>query len=395
MEIINVKMSNNLFDKQIPLMKPFINSEEVANEIKEILDSGWISQGPKVQEFESLFAEFVGARYAVATNSCTSAIHLALICSDVICGDEVILADHTCMADANAVIMSGATPVFADVDPKTFNITPETVEKKITDRTKAILLIDQIGLPCDIDAFKELAAKYNLKLIDDSAVSLGATYKGSYLGSHDLITTYSFHPRKMITTGEGGMLVTNDKEVAERARRLRATGASVSDLERHKAKGIILQEYHESGFNYRMTDMQAILGISQMKIVNYIIQERAKLANYYDSQLADFKEIECPFVPENSTHCYSSYCLKIKDHQKYKVKDLIKFMSEKNISCRFGIQPLHREPYFANRNFVDSEYPVSNSLAESTFFIPIFPGLKLEEQDYIIKSIKEFFNEVK
>ncbi|MCB0507018.1 MAG: aminotransferase class V-fold PLP-dependent enzyme, partial [Bacteroidetes bacterium] len=210
-------MANQLFDNQIPFMKPWLGDEEW-NSLREIINSGWVSQGPKVKEFEDLVADYLGVKYAVATNACTSAMHLALRIAGVKYGDEVILCDSTCMANVNAVIMAGAIPVFVDADARTFNIDPTLIEQKITAKTKAVMNIDQIGLPNDLDAIQEICNKHNLFLLDDAATAFGATYKGKKLGANDVVSTFSFHPRKMITTGEGGMLVTNDADFAEKAR---------------------------------------------------------------------------------------------------------------------------------------------------------------------------------
>jgi len=383
-------VNDGLFN-HIPLMKPWLGLEEW-EVLKDIILSGWVSQGPKVQEFEEKVASFLGVKYGVGTNACTSAIHLALRLHGVKEGDEVILPDLTCMANANAVMMAGAIPVFADIDERTFNLDPEKTERMITKKTRAILVVDQIGLPADLDAFIYLSRKYGLSLIDDAATALGAQYKGKYLGAQGITATFSFHPRKMITTGEGGMLVTDDGNIAEQARILRATGASVSDLERHKAKGVILQKYYVNGYNYRLTDIQAAIGIVQMKKLPEILRQRKEQGEYYTEELKGLEYLETPFVPEYATHAFSSYMIKIKKGFKITPKDVIFKMAEKNISCRFGIQPLHREPYFENRGFLDRDYPVSCDVAERSFFIPIFPGLLKEQTDYIIRNLREIFS---
>ena len=380
-----------LFKHQIPLMKPWVGIEEYEI-LKDVILSGWISQGPKVEKFEKTVASFVGARYAVATNSCTSALHLLLIANGVGKGDEVILPDFTCMADANAIAMAGAVPVFVDIDSETYNIDPEEVEKIITKKTKAVMVIDQIGLPADMDRFINIAKRHNLLLIDDAATSLGAKYKSRHLGGYGISAVFSFHPRKMITTGEGGMIVTDDTKIAETSRILRATGASVSDLERHKAKGVILQKYYTSGFNYRMTDIQAAIGIVQMKKLPEILKERNKQAQYYKRAFSKIGELEVPFVPEYASHAFSSYLLKLKKGAKFTPKDIINRMADKNISCRFGIQPLHREPYFSEKKLSDNDFPVTCDVADRSFFIPIFPGLSIRDMDYIVDSIKNILS---
>lgn len=379
---------SGLFDNQIPLLKPWTGEEEWLA-MKEVIYSGWVSQGPKVQEFEKAVADFIGVKNAVATNACTSAIHLAFRIQGVKQGDDIIVADTTCMANVNAIKMAGANPVFVDIDKNTFNIDPSLIEESITPKTTAILNIDQIGLANDLDKIKSIAQKHHLILVDDAATAMGGKYKGKYLGAHDVTTTFSFHPRKMITTGEGGMLLTNDDKLAEQARILRATGASVSDLDRHKAKGIILQKYYDCGYNYRMTDMQAAMGIVQMKKIHAMLQQRAEQATFFNESLKQIEELEAPFVPDYATHAYSSYLITIRDNTSITPEYIINKMAERNISCRFGIQPLHNEPYFENDGWKDEMFPVSCSVAKKTFFIPIFPGLTVENQQYIIKSLKQ------
>lgn len=379
---------SELFKNQIPLMKPWLGIEEWES-LKDVILSGWISQGPKVHEFEKCVADFIGVKHAVATNSCTSALHLALRAHGVKGGDEVILPDSTCMADANAVIMAGAIPVFADIDDKTYNIDPQNVVNLITEKTRAVLIVDQIGLPADIEKFINISMRHNIILIDDAATALGAKYKGKYLGANGVTTTFSFHPRKMITTGEGGMLVTDDEKIADMSRVLRSAGASVSDLERHKAKGIILQKYYTNGYNYRMTDMQAAIGIVQMKKLPEMLKKRMQQAEFYNKAFGEIDEIDIPYVPEYATHAYSSYLLKLKRNIKIKIQDIIDKMAEKNISCRFGIQPLHREPYFRNLGLSDTDFPASCEVADRSFFIPIFPGLSEENRTYIVSCLKE------
>lgn len=374
----------NLFKNHIPLIKPWLTQEEI-KEVVEVIKSGWISQGEKVAEFEKAVAKYVGAKYAVATNSCTSALHLSLRISAVKPGDEVICPSFTCMATANAIHHAGAWPVFVDIDEKTYNLDPEKTQKIITKKTKAIMLVHQIGLPAGIDAFKYLSKKYNLILIQDAATSLGAIYKNFRLGGNGGPTCYSFHPRKMITTGEGGMVTTNDSQFAEKARVLRSAGASISDLVRHKAKGVLVQKYYDYGYNYRMTDIQAALGLIQMKKIDKILLERAKQAKIYNKGFSKSDVIITPFVPDYTKHAFSSYMIRLK-HKKIKRNEVLKEMAGKGISCRIGIQPLHLEPFYKKR-FHSLFLPVTEAVAKDSMFLPIFPGLKHNQQEYIIDSL--------
>lgn len=379
---------SELFDGHVPLLRPWLGEEEWSC-LREVILSGWVSQGPKVAEFETAIASYVGARHAVATNACTSAIHLALRAHGVEPGDEVIMPNSTCMANANAVILAGAVPIFADIDPLTYNLDPRCVPAVIGPRTRAIMAVDQIGMPADLDALADLAKQHDLLLIDDAATALGATYKGKPLGGHGTTTTYSFHPRKMITTGEGGMLVTDHDGVAELARVMRAAGASVSDLERHKARGTVLQQYHVNGYNYRMTDIQAAIGLVQMTKLPEMLRIRRQQAAFYTEALQDVEQLLCPHVPDYAEPAFSSYLLKLHPEATITTRTIVDEMARRNVSCRYGIQPLHREPYFGPRGLHDANYPVTCDVAERTFFIPIFPGLTQQEQTHVVESLKQ------
>jgi perosamine synthetase len=380
-------MSDDLFGEHIPLMRPWIGEEEVAA-VREVLLSGWLSLGPKVAEFEARVAERVGARFAVATNAATTALHLALQTAGLERGDEVILPSFTCMANANAVIIAGCQPVFADVDSRTYNLDVADVESRITSRTRAIMLIDQIGMPADVDPFRALAERRGLVLVDDAATALGAEYKGRPLGAHGIATCFSFHPRKMITTGEGGMMVTDDEAKASRARALRSTGASISDLERHRAKGALFQQYFESGYNYRMTDLQAAVGLVQLGRLDAMLEQRAAQARLYGELLAPLDEVDPPFVPDYARPAWSSYCVRLRPHSRVKMDDVVRRMAARNVSCRRGIQPLHHEPYF-RETMGHLTLGVTEACATSTMFLPIFPGLTPDEQSRVVAALGE------
>ena len=260
----------------IPIAKPYLTNEEAQSAYDTIL-SGWVTQGPKVQEFEEKFAKYVGSKYAVALSNCTTALHLAMVVSGIKDGDEVICPSMSYVATANCIKYVNAIPIFAEVNDQ-YNLDIIDVEKRITSKTKAILLVHQIGMPADIDAFKALCNKYNLKLIEDAACAAGSAYKGNKIGSHSDLVCFSFHPRKVITTGDGGMITTNNEEYAKRIKLLRQHAMSVSDRERHSASKIVFEDHVELGYNYRMTDIQAALGIKQLEKLDMIIEERRKIA---------------------------------------------------------------------------------------------------------------------
>ncbi len=263
---------------EIPITRPHLTGDEGAA-VAETIASGWVSQGPRVREFEEAFAARVGAAGAVATTSCTTALALALHVSGVGPGDEVIVPSLSFIATANAVWHCGAQPVFADIDPRTYNLDAAAAERAITPRTKVIMPVHQVGLPADMDAFFELSERHDVAIVEDAACAIGAEYKGRPIGSLDSLACFSLHPRKVITTGEGGMIAVQDPAVADRLRRLRAHGMDMSDLARHSATDVVFEAYPERGFNARMTDMQAALGLCQLQALDWILERRRTLAN--------------------------------------------------------------------------------------------------------------------
>lgn len=301
----------DVFDGHIPLTRPYLGEEEI-EAVADVMRSGWISQGPVVAQFEAEVAGRVGARFGVATNAATSALQLALRVADVESGDEVICPSFTCMATANAILLAGAVPRFADINPRTFNLDCADVAERVTPRTRALILVHQIGLPADIHPFVDFCQERGILLIEDAATAMGATYCGHPLGGHGNPTVFSFHPRKSLTTGEGGMLMLDREDWANRARMLRSAGASISDLERHHARGRLVQRYEEAGFNYRLTDIQAAIGCVQLRRLSWFLTERTRQAARYDEGLARVAEIEVPFVPPGSTHAFTSYCIRIR-----------------------------------------------------------------------------------
>ncbi|MBL8234601.1 MAG: DegT/DnrJ/EryC1/StrS family aminotransferase [Bryobacterales bacterium] len=383
--LLDATPAADLFAGQVPFLKPWMGDEEVQAAAQVIL-SGWVCQGPKVAEFERLVAKFCAAPFAVATNSCTSALHLTLRLSGVGVGDEVVMPSHTCMATANAVHHCGAVPVFADIDPLTYNLDPCSAEAAITARTKAVILVHQIGLPGNVERFDEIARRHGISLIEDGACSFGASYHGRPVGGLGHPTCFSFHPRKMVSTAEGGMIVTGDASLSDRARVLRSTGASVSDLDRHIARGAIVQQYEDFGYNYRMTDIQAAIGVVQMSKLEQMLAERRRQAVRYDSALNPSGEVTGPFVPDGLVHSYSSYLVRIGRGGAQRRDAILRRMAELGVSCRVGIQPLHWEPFYSEK-CRGLDLPHTEEVARSTMFLPIFPGLTEPEQDRVIQVL--------
>ncbi len=368
-----------------PITKPFLGEEEI-EAVAQAIRSGWVSQGPKVAEFEERFAEYVGARYAIATTSCTTALHSALVVAGIGPGDEVIVPSLSFIATANAVVYTGAEPVFVDIDPQTCNMDVEKIEDAITERTKAIMPVHQMGLPADIDAIQEIAERHGLKVIEDAACAIGSEYKGKRIGGHGNIACFSFHPRKIITTGEGGMVTTDDPDIAGRLRRLRHHGMSVSDIERHIAKRVIIEAYPEIGYNYRMTDMQAAMGIVQLKKLAFIIERRREIAGFYNDELKKIPHIRVPDVPEYAYHNYQSYWVELLDSAPLRRDDLMQRLLEKGITTRRGIMAIHMEECYRKYRVY---LPKTERITRNTILLPIYPSMTDEDQEYVMQCMKD------
>ncbi|HEU5286855.1 MAG TPA: DegT/DnrJ/EryC1/StrS family aminotransferase [Candidatus Limnocylindria bacterium] len=371
----------------VPITKPSLGEEE-ARAPFESIKSGWVTQGPKVAEFEKAVASYVGAKHGVATTSCTTGLHLALTAAGIGKGDEVIVPSFTFIASANAILYTGADVVFCEVDPRTFNIDPNDVEKRITKRTKAIMPIDQIGLACDVGAINDIAKKHGLDVVEDAAPAIGEDYKGRKVGSNAHQTVFSFHPRKVITTGEGGMITTDDDALADRARKLRAHGMTVSDLDRHKADRVIIEEYAELGFNYRMTDIQAAIGLVQIRRLDELLRIRREKAARYNRELAEVKGIEVPFVPAYAPHTYQSYCLRLTKDCRLDREDLMTNLLRRGIATRRGVMASHLEKTYTSR-YGKVSLPVTEEATRTTMLIPLYATMTDEEQDWVIQSLRE------
>jgi perosamine synthetase len=370
----------------IPITRPALGEEEARAPYGSI-KSGWVTQGPKVAEFEKAVASYVGAKHGVATTSCTTGLHLALASIGVGRGDEVIVPSFTFIASANAVLYTGADVVFCEVDPRTFNVDPSDIERRITKRTKAIMPIDQIGLACDIDAVNDIAKRHGIEVVEDAAPAIGESYRGRRVGANAHQTVFSFHPRKVITTGEGGMITTDDDALADRARKLRAHGMSVSDLERHSSDRVIIEEYNELGFNYRMTDIQASIGLVQLRRLDELLRVRRARATRYNEELPEIPGIEVPFVPPYAEHTYQSYCLRL-TRGTLDREELMTNLLRRGIATRRGVMASHLEKTYTSR-YGTVSLPVTEEATRTTMLIPLYAAMTDEEQTYVIDALRE------
>jgi perosamine synthetase len=368
---------------QVPFAKPRFYGGE-AEALAAVIESGWVSQGPRVQAFERAFAETVGAAEAIATTNCTTALQLALYASGVGPGDEVIVPSLSFIATANAVWQCGATPVFADIDPLTYNLDADSAERAITERTKAIMPVHQIGLPADMDAFFALRDRYGVLIVEDAACAVGATYKGRPIGSLDSPACFSLHPRKVITTGEGGMITTNDPGLADRMRKLRQHAMDLSDLARHNAKDIVFESYPERGWNMRMTDMQAALGLCQLEALDEILAERTRQADRYGTALAGIPHLEAPFEPDYAIRTWQSYAVRVSRTSPIGRTDLMQALHRDGVATRRGIMAIHHEKAYAG---LDLLLPHTDAAARDVMLLPLFPGLGDDMQDYVIERL--------
>ena len=374
----------------IPITKPHFDKAETA-QLEAALKSGWVMQGPRVGKFETIFAKYVGSRFAVATSSGTTALHIALEAAGIGAGDEVITTAFSFIATANSIRYCGAYPVFCDIDIETYNLDPEKVKefietgckwekgvlrnKKTKRPLKAIMPVDQVGLPADLDSLKKIARKYNLSLIEDAACALGSKYKGSRIGNVALISCFSFHPRKIITTAEGGMITTNKSEIAKRLKALRSHGQALNG------------SYPYKGYNYRMSDLHAALGIAQMHKLDKILAVKKKQAAKYQKSLEDINMLKVPYVPEYAMPNWQSYILKVIRNPKVLRDRIVKDLAQRGITAKAGITAIHKEPFY-RKLLGKTKLPHTEEANRSTFMIPIYPSLKEKEQDYIIESLK-------
>jgi dTDP-4-amino-4,6-dideoxygalactose transaminase len=367
-------------------MRPWLGAEE-AEAAAAAVASGWVAQGPRVAQFEAAFAEAIGVEHAVAVSSCTAALHLALLVAGIGPGDEVVVPSLSFIATTNAVRYVGATPVFADVDPATQNLTPESIEPVLTGRTRALILVDQAGIPADLDAVRSLADPRGITVIEDAACAAGATYRGRPAGAGAQLATFSFHPRKLLTTGEGGMITTPDAQVAARLRRLREHGMNVSAAQRHQSRQPVIEEYVEVGFNFRMTDVQAAIGLVQLGKLGATVARRRELASRYQRLLPANPGMLTAADPDYGTTNYQSFWVALPADFPVTRDYLLRALADAEISARRGIMAAHLEP--AYRGHSHAPLPVTERLTGGSLILPLFHDLTEPEQDAVISVIHE------
>ncbi|WP_031430516.1 DegT/DnrJ/EryC1/StrS family aminotransferase [Methylomicrobium agile] len=389
----------------IPITKPMLGENE-AEAARRVIASGWTSQGPEVAAFEKEFAAYVGAPYACAVSSCTTALHLALLAAGVRPGDEVITVSHSYIATANSIRYCGARPVFVDIDPATFNIDPVLIESAVTGRTRAILCVHQIGMPCDLAAVCEIARRYGLAVVEDAACAIGSEilWQGHWekIGRpQGDIACFSFHPRKVISTGDGGMLTTANPEWDAKFRLLRQHGMSVPDTVRHGASRVIFESYPIVGFNFRMTDIQAAVGREQLKRLPDIVRKRRELAARYRTLLAKVPGLGLPTEPDWARSTWQSFSVRLPEDSDQRW--VMQAMLDEGIATRRGVMCAHREPAYPpdtwscagrirNRSCTEGVCRClrhSEEAQDRTVILPLFPEMTFEQQDRVAESLQD------
>ncbi|MEV6054854.1 DegT/DnrJ/EryC1/StrS family aminotransferase [Streptomyces sp. NPDC052107] len=371
---------------RIPVMIPWLGEEE-ARAASDAVLSGWVAQGPRVAAFERAFAERVGAEHGVAVSSCTTALHLSLVALGLGPGHEVVVPSLSFIATANAVRYVGAEPVFADVDPATGNLTPATVDAVRTRRTKAVLAVHQGGVPADVHALRAACADWDLPLVEDAACAIGATVGGKPVGHGALLAAWSFHPRKLVTTGEGGMITTDDAECAARLRRLREHGMNASAADRHASNKPVVESYLEVGFNYRMTDIQAAVGLVQLGKLDAMIARRRELAARYEALLLDVPGLTPVRDPAHGQSNFQSYWVLLDEDFPVGRDDLLAALAGARVSARRGIMAAHLEPAYAAHP--RAPLPVTERITRDSLILPLFHTMTEAQQDRVVAVLHE------
>ena len=372
----------------IPLMRPEMGDDEITL-VADTIRSGWITQGPRVRELEAEFCTRVGAAHAIAVSNCTTALHLALLVLEIGPGDEVIVPPHSYIATANAVLYCGAKPVFADIDPATLNLDPEKVGAAITPRTKAIMAVHQVGRPADLAALSALAKKHGVALLEDAACAAGSEYQGNPVGANrwSSLVCFSFHPRKIISTGDGGIITTDRADFAAKLRLLRQHGMSVNDLQRHGSKTVVNEEYTVLGYNYRLTDVQAAIGLAQLRRVPALVARRREIAARYDAAFAGLPNVAIYREPADARWNQQTYLIRLAGATVASRDAFMQRLLDEGIASRRGIMSIHREPAYTSR-FGAQSFPESESASDQCVCLPLYTQMTDAEIDRVITAVR-------
>lgn len=373
----------------IPYGKQTIEQDDI-QAVVDVLKSDFLTTGPKIAEFEQTVADYVGAKYAVAISNGTSALHAACFAAGIEQGDEVITTPLTFAASANCVLYCGGTPVFADVDPKTYNIDPEDIQRKITDRTKAIIAVHLAGQPCDMDAIHSIAREHGLIVIEDGAHALGSVYKGKKVGSMSDMTTFSFHPVKPITTGEGGMIVTDNEDFYKKMILFRSHGITRDDSMMTRNDGPWFYQQFNLGYNYRITDIQCALGCSQMKKLDRFLARRKEIVARYNEAFADCDNIITPYQLSDTESGWHLYIVQVKKCDR---RQVFENMREKGIGVNVHYIPVYMHPYYQEHGYENVHCANAEEIYSHIISLPLYPGLTSEQQDYVIDTLKSLCEE--
>lgn len=373
----------------IPYGKQTIEQDDI-QAVVDVLKSDFLTTGPKIAEFEQTVADYVGAKYVVAISNGTSALHAACFAAGIGPGDEVITTPLTFAASANCVLYCGGTPVFADVDPKTYNIDPEDIQRKITDRTKAIIAVHLAGQPCDMDAIHSIAREHGLIVIEDGAHALGSVYKGKKVGSMSDMTTFSFHPVKPITTGEGGMIVTDNEDFYKKMILFRSHGITRDDSMMTRNDGPWFYQQFDLGYNYRITDIQCALGCSQMKKLDRFLARRKEIVAHYNEAFADCDNIITPYQLSDTESGWHLYIVQVKNCDR---RQVFEKMREKGIGVNVHYIPVYMHPYYQEHGYENVHCANAEEIYSHIISLPLYPGLTSEQQDYVIDTLKSLCEE--